>query len=212
MAKSEIFIVPDATQKETLTDSPSISFDAVTNFSPTKTRTITNSPISEGSFISEYLSDKGGKIIMEAYVSNNPIIINENNLINSNDPDGRAKAGYLALDKLYNSKDTVTIVYRYDSLNSYFLTSFEPIVMPSDTIGFRLEFDEVRFASEQRVALIVNMSDEKAKEAGKEQNTAINTKDEATTAEETFIATFLPFLKGTAVGSTIEEAVISLGE
>ena len=207
MAKSSIFIIPDVTRGETLSGSPSVSFDAVTNFSPTRGRNITKSPVSGGSFISEYLSDNGGKVVMEAYVSNNPVIINQNNLINSNDPDGRAQAAYLALDTLYKSKDTVTIKYRFDSLNSYFLTNFEPILMPSDTIGFRLEFDEVRFASEQRVALIVNMSDEKAREAGKEQNTAFNAKEVASSNEVSFVETYLPFLSGTPLASTIDETI-----
>ena len=184
MAKSSIFIIPEVTGVETLSDSPSVSFDAVTNFSPTKSRNISKSPITEGSFISEILSDNGGKVEMEAYVANNPIVINPNNLIATNNPEGRAQAAYLALDKIYNSKNTVTIVHRFDSLNSYMLKSFTPIIMPSDSIGFRLQFEEVRFASEQRVQLILNMSDDKTKEASKFKNGGLQPKSEASSSEE----------------------------
>ena len=209
MAKSSIHIIPNASEKETLSGSPNVSFDAVTSFSPTRKRTITNSPISNGSFISEYLSDKGGKVVLEAYVSNNPIILYQENLVDKGtDPDGRAKAAYLALDTLYKSKDTVTIVHRYDTLESYFLTSFEPILMPSDTIGFRLEFDEVRFATEQRVILALYMSDEKTKEAVHSQNGGQGNKELASDTDQGLFETYLPTTVGvggdvvTTIGGT----------
>lgn len=177
MAKSSIHIIPDVTGNET-NDSPSITFDVVTSFTPQRSRTVTKSPVSKGSFISELLSNQGGRVILEAYVSNNPVIITPQNLIDSTKADVRTKAAYLALDKLYKSNNTVTIVYDYDTLNSYFLTNFEPIIMPSDSIGFRLEFDEVRFVSEKRVQLIVNMSDIKAKDSAVPANKGTTTKKE----------------------------------
>ena len=158
MAKSSIFIIPEASARDDGT-SPSISFDAVTSFTPSKGRTLTKSPISTGSFVSEILSEKGGRVSLEAYVANNPVIIDQNNLIDTEDADTRSQAAYLALDNLYNAKDTVTIQYKFDkNLNSYILTKFEPMLMPSDIIGFRLEFQEVRFADEKRVQLVQNMS------------------------------------------------------
>jgi hypothetical protein len=174
-----IYIIPDVTGKETY-ESPSISFDVVTAFAPTRSRTVTELPISTGEFISEFLSNKSGKLSIEAYVSNNPIFINKNNLISSTNTEGRDTAAYIALDALYKSENTVTIRYKYDTLNSYFLTDFEPILMPSDAIGFRLEFSEVRFATEKRVQLSLNMSDTKTKEAAKKQNAGQSSPNEAT--------------------------------
>jgi len=183
MAKSSIFIIPEASARDDGT-SPSISFDAVTSFTPSKGRTLTKSPISTGSFVSEILSEKGGRVSLEAYVANNPVIIDQNNLIDTEDADTRSQAAYLALDNLYNSKDTVTIQYKFDkNLNSYLLSNFEPILLPSDTIGFRLDFEEVRFADEKRIQLILNMSDEKAKEAGKKQDGGLAGKQVATDNE-----------------------------
>lgn len=174
-----IYIIPDVTGKETY-ESPSISFDVVTAFAPTRSRTVTELPISTGEFISEFLSNKSGKLSIEAYVSNNPIFINKSNLISSTNTEGRDTAAYIALDALYKSENTVTIRYKYDTLNSYFLTDFEPILMPSDAIGFRLEFSEVRFATEKRVQLSLNMSDTKTKEAAKKQNAGQSSPNEAT--------------------------------
>lgn len=173
MAKSSIFIIPDA---QTVDEGsvPSISFDAVKSFSPSQSRSITNSPISTeeggrtGGFVSEILSEKGGRVSIEAYVANNPVIIDSNNIISTKDSETRSQAAYLALKNLYDSKDTVTLQYRFDkNLNSYLLTKFEPMLMPSDTIGFRLEFQEVRFADEKRVQLVQNMSPPLTKAAAK---------------------------------------------
>ena len=183
MAKSSIFIIPEVTGVETTGDTPSVSFDAVTSFSPVKSRNISKSPITEGSFVSEILADNGGSVTMEAYVSNNPVLINSNNLISSNNPDGRAQAAYLALDKIYKSENTVTLVHRFDTLTSYMLTSFAPILMPSDTIGFNLQFEEVRFASEQRVQLVLNMSDDKTKDSAPSSNGGLTSKQKATENE-----------------------------
>ena len=184
MAKSSIFIIPEVTGVETTADTPSVSFDAVTIFSPVKSRNVSKSPITKGSFISEILADNGGSVTMEAYVSNNPILINSNNLISSNSPDGRAQAAYLALDTIYKSQKTVTLVHRFDdTLTSYMLTSFAPILMPSDTIGFNLQFEEVRFASEQRVQLVLNMSDDKTKDSAPSSNGGLTSKKVASEAE-----------------------------
>jgi len=182
MAKSSIFIIPDAQTVDEGT-SPSISFDAVKSFSPSQSRSITNSPISTeeggrtGGFVSEILSEKGGRVSIEAYVANNPVIIDSNNIISTQDSETRSQAAYLALKNLYDSKDTVTLQYRFDkNLNSYLLTKFEPMLMPSDTIGFRLEFQEVRFADEKRVQLVQNMSPPLTKAAAKNTVSALGGK------------------------------------
>lgn len=208
VSKSSILIIPDATKKESASGSPRVSFDAVSSFSPSRSRTISKSPISTGGFISEYQSDKGGKVSLEAYVSNNPIIVDQENLVDQmNNSDDRARGAYLALDKLYKSQDTVTIVHRFDSLNSYYLTSFEPILMPSDAIGFRLEFEEVRFATEKRVTLAIYMSDELAKGAGVEQNRGLNSKEGANDTDEEEAKTGWELVKSkfpTAFGVALE--------
>ena len=204
MARSSIFIIPEVTGVETTEDSPSVSFDAVTSFDPTKSRNISKSPITRGSFVSEILSDNGGVVTMEAYVSNSPIFINSNNLISSNTPEGRAQAAYLALDKIYKSKNTVTLVHRFDTLTSYMLTSFAPILMPSEAIGFRLQFEEVRFASEQRVKLVLNMSADKTKDSAKASNNGITSK---TVASETEGSLFIKLL-----GETVDTVTIPNGD
>lgn len=194
MANNTIFIIPDVTGAETFS-SPSISFDIVTAFTPTRSRVITELPISTGSFISEFLRNKSGKLTLEGYVSNNPVFINTQNLISSNNSEGRAVAAFIALDSLYNSENTVTIRYKYETLNSYFLTSFEPIIMPSDSIGFRLEFSEVRFATEKRVKLAINMSPDKAKDAGKKQSAGTGSAENAEEETSLLIKNFKEFGK-----------------
>jgi hypothetical protein len=188
MARSSIHIIEDVTGSETIA-SPSITFDVVTAFSPTKSRAVTNSPVSTGTIVSEILADKGGRVAMEAYVSNNPIVINPLNIIDTENSDVRTQAAYVVLDKLYKSKNTVTLVYKFDSLTSYMLTSFEPIMMPSDTIGFRLQFEEVRFAVESQLQLVENMSIPLARSASTATNGGIVDKKDATPKEAGAFAT-----------------------
>ena len=207
MAKSSIFIIPDASKVDT-GKSQAISFDAVTSFTPSKSRTITKSPISTdnngiaGGFVSEILSEKGGRISIEAYVANNPIILDQDNLISTKDAETRSQAAYLALTKLYDSRDTVTIQYRFDkNLNSYLLTHFEPMLMPSDTIGFRLEFEEVRFADEKRVQLVLNMSPPLTEAANGKTN-AGGSKTPASPKESTLVEKWYDDTKGAFAGET----------
>lgn len=175
--------MPDATKVDD-GSSPTLSFDAVKRFVPKRSRIISSSPISTGSFVSEILSEKGGTISLEGYVSDNPVIIYEDNVIDSTSGDTRAHAAYTALKKLYESADTVTIQYKLDpSLDNYILTSYEPILMPSNSIGFRLEFQEVRFAEEQTVNLAINMSTEKQKEASTGETSSNVSKEQVTDAD-----------------------------
>ena len=179
---SSIFIIPDSSKKDDGT-SPVVSFDAVKTFSAKRSKSLSQSPISDGSFVSEILTENPGLVTMEAYAAANPIVLNQYNLIDTADADIRTQAAYYALDAIYKANSTVQLVHKYDALDSYFLKSFEPIIMPMDVIGFKLTFEEVRFATEERVTLTLNMSDDLAKGAATEQVSGETSKTTATEDE-----------------------------
>lgn len=183
---SSIFIIPDSSYKDDGT-SPVVSFDAVKSFSSKKSKNISQSPISDGTFVSEVLTENPGNVTIEAYVATNPIVLNQYNLIDTSDSDVRTQAAYYALDTIYKANGTVQLVHKYDTLESYFLKSFEPIIMPMDVIGFKLEFEEVQYATEERVTLTINMSDSLAKSAASTSTSGETGKTEATDEEKLMI-------------------------
>lgn len=192
--KSSVYIIPSS-------GGGTIHFDVVKEIGLSRTKTITKNKISDGSFITDHISETEDIITMECSVTDSPLVLYDGNIITAPDNDTRSQAAYLVMKDLFEKSTMCNIVHRFDTRNSFVLTSYEPIILPSKSIGFRLKFEAVKYASEQRIGVVshANMSTAKASDSASPKNSKGDKTD--VTENKSLVNKFLPNL-GAALKQT----------
>lgn len=178
MALAKVYIATqseyDANGKET----PSLSFDCVTEFKPSFSAEITQFKVSDKSTISNNRAKKNTTFNVVGRVSIAPLIDYDNSLLNNYSNTGRVQAAYDIIKGWHDNSTTLTLVWQYDVYTDIQIKSFEPIINTTYTLEFNINFEQVRRASYQRITLVQNMSDSKGKDASA-KTTGSSSKSEA---------------------------------
>ncbi len=126
---------------------------------------MTKEVMTKGVNLTDHITERNGVIVMECKVTNTPLVTYEGNLISSQNADTRIHSAYAVIKNLWKKSTACSIVHKFDTHYDMVLTEQKPIILPSNSVGFRLKFEEARFVDEKRISLVTNMSAKKAKDA-----------------------------------------------
>ena len=159
MSKSSISIIPQNAGGK------SIHFDVVTSMGLRSSKKITKAPVTKGSPITDNIVNMGTPITLECQVTDTPLVSYEGNMISSDNAESRIHSAYSVIKALDENNTVCTIVNKFDTYYNMVLEEKEPIILPSNSVGFRLKFVPMRYVGEQRITLVTNLATKKAKDA-----------------------------------------------
>lgn len=165
MATSIMYITPANTLLDDGQQSPSLTFDAITTFSPTFNNDITSYPVSNKTVISNHRVRRNPTFTVEGWISTQPISTYDNNLVGYTQKLQRPQTVYNLLKAWDLSGIDLTLVYEYDVYNQCQIKSWEPVKEGSDSILIKITFEQVRRATYRRVTLVEGMSESKRLDA-----------------------------------------------
>ncbi len=157
-----------------------VALDVTTSFSNSWEGNLTSYPVSAGSEISDHITIRNNKYVLEGIVSDTPIEVHKNESI------GQLGTGYnrtyAALDmikEMYTNKVIFTLFSEYQRIDNCVITGVSFDQSADFSIRFKITMEQVRLAYAKTVSLNVKASTKKKTDSNK--NGGGTTKNQADT-------------------------------
>ncbi len=160
----------------------SIVFDSVTEFTPVKSKKLSQYTLSDKSTISNNSVKTNPTISITGRISNSPIETYTGNIVGYEDLGGRADLAEKILDKWYDQDIDLCIDTGTKAYTQFQLIQVEPIEDGTESKVFSLRFEKARRVSYQRVLLAQDMTAEKQLDA---DNGKVSGKGDDTSTQRT---------------------------
>lgn len=137
-------------------DNPRIKklyFDAIKEFTPTKSQSLSRYALSDNSTITNHVVKDPVTISVTGVVSASPLSRYTNDYLGYDALETRPTTGYNVLSQWWQDNTLLYLENEHDSYNGYILTKLTPVQSANDSLTFQMTFEKAKFVGYQRVKL-----------------------------------------------------------
>ncbi|MFH3077049.1 phage baseplate protein [Klebsiella sp. KE9038] len=151
-----------------------ISFDAVTDLGVRRRANVTSYPVEKESDVSDHIQITNDKFTLSGIISETPLALREDEISAAGINGTRISQAISYLNKVFEAKQTISLITRDQVLDSVVLTNIEYNYTSEDAMKFDLSFERVRLVSSKTVDLIATKT-KSSSSKGKTVKTKVNT-------------------------------------